>query len=104
MVASVQQRPPAGGDLDWTDTGAVLELTCTARGTGFVWTGDLTPPGPRLPQLSAFRLRIEEYETYLTDRTTATAGGTALPVGHRLVHADHFALTTTLLGSAVLQE
>ncbi|MEU3754288.1 hypothetical protein AB0H17_16210 [Streptomyces olivoreticuli] len=108
VVASVQQRPPAGGDLDWTDTGAALELTCVARGTGFAWTGDLTPPAPQLPQLSSFRLRIEEYETYLTDRTTATgtvtAGGTALPVGHRLVHADHFALATTLLGRIVLQE
>ncbi|MGW1072788.1 hypothetical protein [Streptomyces sp. NPDC002537] len=108
VLASVQQRPLTGGELDWTDTGAALELTCTARGTGFVWAGDLAPPAPQLPQLSSFRLAIEEYETYLSDRTTATgtvtAGGTALPVGHRIVHADHFALTTSLFGRIVLQE
>ncbi|WP_229329434.1 hypothetical protein [Streptomyces sp. UNOC14_S4] len=108
VVASVQQRPLTGGDLDWTGTGATLDLTCVARGTGFAWTGDLTPPAPSLPLLSSFRLVIEEYETYLTDRTTATgtvtAGGTTLPVGRRLVHADTFALTTTLLGRIVLQE
>ncbi|MBT2382940.1 hypothetical protein [Streptomyces sp. ISL-11] len=108
VVASVQRLALGGGDLDWVTTGAVGELTCAPRGTGFVWSGDLAPPPPQLPVLFRHRLVIEEYETYLTDRSTATgtvtAGGTALPVSRRLIHADRFALTTTPLGRIVLQE
>ncbi|GAA4661159.1 hypothetical protein [Streptomyces youssoufiensis] len=58
--------------------------------------------------MTVHRLRIEEHETYLTDAATATdtvtVGGGPLPAGRRLVHADHFALTRTLLGKLVLQE
>ncbi|UQI46487.1 hypothetical protein M1P56_20105 [Streptomyces sp. HU2014] len=108
IVASVQSRGLTSGELDWVTTDSVVELTCVARGPGFAWTGDLTPPPPRLPQLSRYRMLVEEYETYLTDPATATgtvtAGGTALPVNRRLIHADYFGLATTLLGKIVLEE
>ncbi|MEU1814923.1 hypothetical protein ABZ543_06975 [Streptomyces roseifaciens] len=106
VLATVQKRGSGTGDLEWTAAGSPAELTCTARGTGFVWAGELAPPATAL--LTEYRLLIEEYETYLTDPSTATgtitAGGTVRPVGRRLVHADYFGLTVTLLGRIVLQE
>ncbi|MFI2031548.1 hypothetical protein [Streptomyces buecherae] len=106
--ATFQRREVTAGDLAWTDVGPPVELGCAARGAGFAWTGLLTPPSPPLTPVTVHRLRIEEHETYLTDAATATdtvtVGGGPLPVGRRLVHADHFALTRTLLGKLVLQE
>ncbi|MEH6373162.1 hypothetical protein V7793_02165 [Streptomyces sp. KLMMK] len=106
VLATVQKRGSGTGDLEWTAAGSPAELTCTARGTGFVRSGELAPPATAL--LTECRLLIEEYETYLTDPSTATgtitAGGTVRPVGQRLVHADYFGLTVTLLGRVVLQE
>ncbi|MFI1259297.1 hypothetical protein ACH4U6_37260, partial [Streptomyces netropsis] len=82
IVATVQKRGHGTSDLEWSAAGTALELTCTARGTGFVWAGNLTPPPTAL--LTRYRLLIEEYETYLSDRSTATAtitaNGTARPV------------------------
>lgn len=108
VVATFQRRALVAGDLDWADVGAPVELGCVARDGGFAWTGLLTPPAAQLLPPLLYRLRIEEHETYLTDRATATGtvtvGGTALPVGRRLVHADHFDLTVSLLGKIVLQE
>ncbi|RSO36002.1 hypothetical protein DMH15_19395 [Streptomyces sp. WAC 06725] len=108
VVATVQQRPRTAGDLEWTPADATAELTCTPRGTGFIWTGDLTPPPGRFPSPTRHRLLIEESETYFTDRTTATAtvtaGGVTRPVSRRLVHADFFGLTTTVFGKVVLEE
>ncbi|MEU2791348.1 hypothetical protein [Streptomyces sp. NPDC007100] len=108
VVATVQQRSRSAGELEWAATAATTELTCTARGTGFVWAGELTPPPGQFPFPSPHRLLVEENETYFTDRTTATgtvtANGTTRPVGRRLVHADYFGLTTTVLGQIVLDE
>ncbi|MEU4212408.1 hypothetical protein AB0F13_20815 [Streptomyces sp. NPDC026206] len=106
VVATVQRRGNGAGELEWTAAGTALELTCTARGTGFVWSGDLAPPATTL--LTQYRLLIEEYETYLTDRSTATGtitvNGTAKPVARRLVHADYFGLSVSILGRIVLEE
>ncbi|MGK5546110.1 hypothetical protein ACSNOH_15445 [Streptomyces sp. URMC 127] len=106
VVATVQKRARGSGDLAWAPAAPALELTCGPRGTGFAWTGDLTPPSTAL--FTDYRLLIEEYETYLTDRATATgtvtAGGADHPVSRRLVHADYFGLTVTLLGRLVLEE
>ncbi|MFH8408878.1 hypothetical protein ACH4FX_29390 [Streptomyces sp. NPDC018019] len=108
VVATVQQRHRSAGDLEWTATDATIELVCTPRGAGFAWTGDLTPPPGRFPSATLHRLLVEESETYFTDRTTATAtltvNGTTRPVARRLVHADHFGLTTTVFGKVVLEE
>jgi hypothetical protein len=108
VVATVQQRGRRADDLEWEPAAPPVELTCTARGSGFAWTGRLTPPSGQFPAVSLYRLIIEEYETYFTDRTTAlasvTANGVARPIARRLVHADCFALTTTLLGRVVLEE
>ncbi|MFI1972453.1 hypothetical protein [Streptomyces cinnamoneus] len=108
VLAAVEQRPVGGGDLDWADAGPTVELGCTAAGPGFVWTADLVPPAPRLLPLSEYRLRVEEHERYATDDATAdgtvTAGGTAVPVGHRLIHADHFPLVVSPLGRIILLE
>lgn len=107
--ATFQRRSALAGELDWVDVGPPVELGCVARaGGGFGWTGLLTPPTAQLVPPLVYRLRIEEHERYLTDRTTATdtvtIGGAALPVGQRLIHADHFALAVSLLGKVVLQE
>ncbi|MFF7726953.1 hypothetical protein [Streptomyces sp. NPDC008001] len=106
VLATVQKRARGAGDLEWSAAGPAVELTCAERGTGFVWAGDLTPPATAL--LTDYRLLIEEHETYLTDRATATgtltAGGAEHPVARRLVHADYFGLTVTLLGRIVLEE
>ncbi|MEF3116717.1 hypothetical protein [Streptomyces chrestomyceticus] len=108
VTVTVQQRARSGGDLDWTATDVTAELTCTPEGTGFTWTGELTPPPSRFPSPSLYRLLVEESETYFTDRTTATgtltANGVTRPVSRRLVHADFFGLTTTVFGKVVLEE
>ncbi|MFK8850559.1 hypothetical protein [Streptomyces sp. Ac-502] len=108
VTATVQQRARSGSDLDWTATDATAELTCTPDGTGFAWTGELTPPPSRFPSPSLYRLLVEESETCFTDRTTATgtltAHGVTRPVARRLVHADFFGLTTTVFGRVVLEE
>ncbi|MFE6776676.1 hypothetical protein [Streptomyces sp. NPDC057702] len=106
--ATFQRREMLADDLSWSDVGTAVDLGCVARDGGFVWTRALTPPTVPLTSLALHRLRIEEHETYLTDAATATGtvtvGGTALPVARRLIHADHFALTRSLLGKIVLQE
>ncbi|MFF4218755.1 hypothetical protein [Streptomyces nondiastaticus] len=106
VLATVQKRAHGAGDLEWAAAATALELTCTARGTGFAWTGDLTLPATAL--FTDYRLLIEEHETYLTDRATATgtvtAGGAERPVARRIVHADYFGLTVSLLGRIVLEE
>ncbi|MGI5337623.1 hypothetical protein ACQEVS_09625 [Streptomyces sp. CA-181903] len=110
VLASVERRAVGSGDLDWAGTGTVLELTCVAKGSTFVWSGDLVPPAPQLLPLSEYRLVVEEHEVYATDSTTATGtvtpagGGTAVPVGRRLIHADRFGLLVTPLGRIVLRE
>ncbi|MGX8910248.1 hypothetical protein ACR820_34355 [Streptomyces netropsis] len=106
VVATVQKRGTGASDLEWTPVGTALELSCTARGTGFVWSGNLAPPPTTL--LTRYRLLIEEHETYLSDPSTATgtitANGTAKPVAHRLIHADYFGLSVSILGRIVLEE
>ncbi|MBB5939687.1 hypothetical protein [Streptomyces zagrosensis] len=108
VLATFQRREVAGSDLSWADMGSAVTIDCAVRGGGFAWSGLLTPPAPQLLPPSVYRLRIEEYETYLTDRTTATGtitvNGTAFPVGRRLIHADHFGLAVSLLGKIVLDE
>ncbi|MFF4187652.1 hypothetical protein ACFYZ9_31115 [Streptomyces sp. NPDC001691] len=101
VVVSLQSRASLNeDDMDWQQVGAPVELTCRADGTGFAWTGGLTPPGGQL--LTLYRLLVQEYELYRTDQDTATdtviVNGTALPAARRLVHADHFGLTVGLLG------
>ncbi|WP_171162033.1 hypothetical protein [Streptomyces sp. I05A-00742] len=110
VLATVERRAVGSGDLDWAGTGTVLELTCVPKGSGFVWSGDLVPPAPQLLPPSEYRLLVEEHEVYATDSATATGtvtpagGGAAVPVSRRLIHADRFALTVSLLGRIVLRE
>ncbi|KNB52872.1 hypothetical protein [Streptomyces caatingaensis] len=108
VLATVERRAAGGGDLDWAGTGTVLELTCAPAAQSFTWSGDLTLPAPQLLPPSEYRVLVEEFELHATDPATATdtvtAGGTAVPAGRRLVHADRFALTVSLLGRLVLRE
>ncbi|MBH1935252.1 hypothetical protein I5Q34_13375 [Streptomyces sp. AV19] len=108
VLAAVERRAAGGGDLDWAGTGTVLELTCVPTPRSYLWSADLIPPAPQLLPPSEYRLLIEEYEVYATDPATATgtvtAGGTAVPVGQRLVHADRLGLTVSPAGRLVLRE
>ncbi|MEV5508337.1 hypothetical protein [Streptomyces orinoci] len=109
VAARVEILAAPGGDLDWQDTGAGTELTCVPAGSGFTWTGTLTPPAPPVSPLARYRLVVEEHEVYATDTETATAtvtgpGGRPVPVAHRLVHADQFPLAVSLLGRIVVAE
>ncbi|MGW2226142.1 hypothetical protein [Streptomyces formicae] len=101
VVVSLQSRASLNQDeMDWQPLGVPVELTCGAEAGGFVWSGGIAAPVGQL--LTSYRLLVQEYELYRTDRDTATdtvtVGGTALPAARRLVHADFFGLTVGLLG------
>ncbi|WP_055700045.1 hypothetical protein [Streptomyces silaceus] len=101
VVVTLQSRAELREDeMDWQQLGTPVELTCTADGGGFAWTGGVEAPDGQV--LTSYRLLVEEYELYRADRDTATdtvtAGGAAVPAARRLVHADCFALRVGLLG------
>ncbi|WP_372407145.1 hypothetical protein [Streptomyces luteireticuli] len=97
VLATVERRAAGGGDLDWTGTGTVLELTCVPTARSFTWSGDLVPPVPQLLPPSEYRLLVEEYELRVPDPAAA-------PAGRRPVHADRFGLTVSRPGRLVLRE
>ncbi|QEU96195.1 hypothetical protein [Streptomyces kanamyceticus] len=101
VVVSLQSRASLTEDeMDWQPLGAPVELACGADAGGFAWTGGIAAPVGQL--LTSYRLLVQEYELYRTDRDTATdtvtVRGTVLPAARRLVHADFFGLTVGLLG------
>ncbi|MFE0176156.1 hypothetical protein ACFWZ2_27920 [Streptomyces sp. NPDC059002] len=101
VVVSVQSRATLDeDDMDWKTVGAPVELTCGADADGFAWAGGITAPTGQL--LTAYRLLVQEYELYRTDKDTATdtvtVNGTPVSAARRLVHADYFGLKVGLLG------
>ncbi|MFD9902950.1 hypothetical protein [Streptomyces sp. NPDC059063] len=101
VVVTLQSRAQLGeDDMDWKQVGTPVELTCRQDGTGFAWSGGIAPPTGQA--LTDYRLLVQEYELYRTDKDTATdtftVNGTQVFAARRPVHADYFALAVGLLG------
>ncbi|MFD9857612.1 hypothetical protein [Streptomyces alboflavus] len=101
VVVTLQSRASLGeDDMDWKQAAAPVDLVCEAEGGGFVWSGGVPAPGGQL--LTLYRLLVQEYELYRTDKDTATdtvtVNGQPVAAARRLVHADYFGLTVGLLG------
>lgn len=99
VVVSLHKRDlPHDGDLDFAPTGDRIELSFSDT----AWTGVFVTPED--PEITArYRLLIEEHELYRTDESTAALtrtppGGTPVPIGRRLVHADTYDLRLGLFG------
>ncbi|MEU7576604.1 hypothetical protein AB0B50_03245 [Streptomyces sp. NPDC041068] len=101
VAVSLQSRANLQTDeMDWKPLGTPVELTCRPEGGGFAWSGGIAAPDGQL--LTSYRLLVQEYELYRTDKDTATdtatVNGTEVPAARRLVHADYFGLSVGLLG------
>ncbi|GHC67907.1 hypothetical protein [Streptomyces flavofungini] len=101
VVVTLQSRASLGeDDMDWKQATAPVDLACRAEGGGFVWSGGPAATGGQL--LTLYRLLVQEYELYRTDKDTATdtvtVNGRPVSAARRLVHADYFGLTVGLLG------
>ncbi|MEU6995717.1 hypothetical protein ABZ953_34325 [Streptomyces sp. NPDC046465] len=101
VVVSVQSRASLQeDDMDWKEVAAPVELACVSDGGSFAWAGGIPAPVGQL--LTSYRLLVQEYELYRSDKDTATdtvtVNGTPVPAARRLVHADYFALNVGLLG------
>ncbi|MFD3581411.1 hypothetical protein [Streptomyces sp. NPDC058683] len=103
-VRATLQKLAAGGELDWVAVGDPVELTCRPDGAGFAWAVDF--PDRPTELLVRYRFLVEEHELHQSDPDTATetvtAGGTSVPVGRRLVHADYLPAKRGLLGGIVI--
>ena len=103
-VRATLQKLAAGNELDWVPVGDPVELSCQSDGGAFSWTVDF--PARPTELLSRYRFLVEEHELYQTDPDTAAetvpVAGTPVPMGRRLVHADHLPAKRGLLGGIVI--